>query len=377
MKMSKKFKGACAVLAATTAITATSIGAANYSKTINATYKNIRVNYNGTVSSLSTEPFLVDGSTYVPLRAVSEVMGADVKWDGTNNMVMITGASATDSSQLASLQQDVSLKEAQIQSLNAQITQLQAELATYKSSSSSSSSSSTSSTSGTDITTAELTATEDLLNNDYDNELSDDIDMEYDLTKKSSSLRLVLSYTEKSENTAFNNCSEKKVSNYLEDICALVAERHADIAITGSIEYKDSELVTFEYSKKGKLTVTYAYDEDDVETYITNNFDDFTVYGESVSIKDVSVSIGSSSITCTLSIDPNSDKDFLNTWNSKESKIYDFLDDMASDIMRNFSIDEDEYTLFIEVENSDDNNTIAKYSSAKTSLTSYVDNLSE
>ena len=374
MKMSKKFKGACAALAVT-ALTATSIGAANYSRTINATYKNIKVNYNGTTSTLSTEPFLVNGSTYVPLRAVSEVMGADVKWDGVNNIVMINGGNNTSSinnSQLAALQQDVSLKEAQIQSLNTQITQLQAELANYKNSSNT-----TTSTSGSDITSTELQATEDLLNKDYTNELSDDIDMDYDLTKKSSSLKLILSYTEKSENTAFNKISQKKVANYLEDICAVIAEKHSDIAITGSIEYKDNDVVTFEYSKKGKLTYSYGFDSDDVDKYVEDNYSKFTVYGESVSIKDVSASIGSSTITCTLSIDPTSNSSFLTAWNERESKVYDFLDDMSSDIIQKFNIDEDEYSVIINVENNDNGNTIAKYSSAKSSLVTYVGNLSK
>jgi hypothetical protein len=35
------------------------------------------------------KPFIVDGTTYVPLRAVSELLGADITWDGANNAVVL------------------------------------------------------------------------------------------------------------------------------------------------------------------------------------------------------------------------------------------------------------------------------------------------
>ncbi|CAN7740810.1 stalk domain-containing protein [Paenibacillus sp. LjRoot153] len=35
------------------------------------------------------KPFIVDGSTYVPLRLVSELLETDIQWDGENNSVIL------------------------------------------------------------------------------------------------------------------------------------------------------------------------------------------------------------------------------------------------------------------------------------------------
>lgn len=39
------------------------------------------------------EAFIVDGTTYVPLRGISEILGYDVAWDGDNSTVVISGYS--------------------------------------------------------------------------------------------------------------------------------------------------------------------------------------------------------------------------------------------------------------------------------------------
>lgn len=41
------------------------------------------------VNGESTEPFVMNNSTYLPMRAVSEAMGFDVQWDGASNTVVI------------------------------------------------------------------------------------------------------------------------------------------------------------------------------------------------------------------------------------------------------------------------------------------------
>ncbi|WP_027398461.1 WG repeat-containing protein [Anaerovorax odorimutans] len=45
---------------------------------------------NGTKMQLDTAPFIQDGITLVPLRFVSENLGADVKWDGSLRRIIIT-----------------------------------------------------------------------------------------------------------------------------------------------------------------------------------------------------------------------------------------------------------------------------------------------
>lgn len=46
-------------------------------------YDNIKVTVNGEQLLTSKEPFIYDGTTYLPLRAVAEAVGMEVSWDST------------------------------------------------------------------------------------------------------------------------------------------------------------------------------------------------------------------------------------------------------------------------------------------------------
>jgi hypothetical protein len=75
----------------------TSVTAFAASRTVDLTavYRNIQVYVNGTQitptdgNGNATEPFIVDGTTYLPVRAVSEALGYDVEWDGATSSVYI------------------------------------------------------------------------------------------------------------------------------------------------------------------------------------------------------------------------------------------------------------------------------------------------
>ncbi len=69
--------------------------AATGSQTIKATYKNIKVAVNNTVVSLkdaqgrTVEPFVYNGTTYLPVRGVATALGQEVSWDANSNTVYI------------------------------------------------------------------------------------------------------------------------------------------------------------------------------------------------------------------------------------------------------------------------------------------------
>jgi hypothetical protein len=62
---------------------------------LNATFNNIKIHVDGQLIAPKdalgrpVEPFIVDGSTYLPVRAVAEALGKDVEWDGPNQSVYI------------------------------------------------------------------------------------------------------------------------------------------------------------------------------------------------------------------------------------------------------------------------------------------------
>ena len=66
-------------------------------KTITITYRNISIYINGVKRVPSNEPFIYNGSTYVPLRFISEALNKEVKWDGTTNRIDINDKSQNNS----------------------------------------------------------------------------------------------------------------------------------------------------------------------------------------------------------------------------------------------------------------------------------------
>lgn len=69
--------------------------AAPVQKKITAVYNDIKVYFEGEQVQLKDgngnkiEPFIADGITYLPVRAISQIMGKDISWDGKRNSVYI------------------------------------------------------------------------------------------------------------------------------------------------------------------------------------------------------------------------------------------------------------------------------------------------
>ena len=64
---------------------------------VTITYRDIQLCIDGVtitptnVAGKSVEPFILDGSTYLPVRAVADALGLDVDWNGSTSTVTLTG----------------------------------------------------------------------------------------------------------------------------------------------------------------------------------------------------------------------------------------------------------------------------------------------
>lgn len=90
-----KLKGfVIGIIAASVAISATAF-AQNIQQTLNAVYRDIKLVVDGNATTPKdangnvVEPFIVDGTTYLPVRAVAEALGKEVSWDAGTSTVYI------------------------------------------------------------------------------------------------------------------------------------------------------------------------------------------------------------------------------------------------------------------------------------------------
>lgn len=101
----ERFKGFLAGVFATVMVLALGTTAFATLKNVQAslTYKNISVTLDGTKLSLkdangnSVEPFMYNGTNYLPARALAEALGLNVAWNGSTNTVVLTTPGTTAS----------------------------------------------------------------------------------------------------------------------------------------------------------------------------------------------------------------------------------------------------------------------------------------
>ena len=78
-------------------------------RTVEIDYNNISVTLDGKKVELvdangkPVEPFAIDGTTYLPVRAVSTALGLDVEWNGTTNTVILKDSKSGEASYPASV----------------------------------------------------------------------------------------------------------------------------------------------------------------------------------------------------------------------------------------------------------------------------------
>ncbi|MCM3702994.1 stalk domain-containing protein [Paenibacillus macerans] len=252
MKLNKKMIGIVAlssVLISGTLLT-NDVFAANATKTLKAVYSNIKLVYNGqTISSSSgQEPFMVNGTTYVPIRMAGEALGKSLVWDGTNKIVNISDTSSSDA-------QVIEMLRNQITDLNNQLNSAKTELTTANSTIASKDSTITSLQSEInslkkDNKSGSLSSLEDDLDDDHENDY--DLDASFSLSGDKDDISVTIKVDEKT----WNNLSSSRQKTFLQDIADDIRREFKDAKIDGTVKNKNSsKLTTFSVSRSGTLSI--------------------------------------------------------------------------------------------------------------------------
>lgn len=97
--MKKRIVSIVLVVVLVFALASTVSAVANTIQT-NITYRDIKITLDGSTitpkdaNGKTVEPFIMDGTTYLPVRAVADALGLDVKWDSATSTVKLTGGEA-------------------------------------------------------------------------------------------------------------------------------------------------------------------------------------------------------------------------------------------------------------------------------------------
>ena len=95
MKNTKSFLHGVLVTLLILAIGGT-VFASNLAKEATLHYAEIKITFDGKgitpkdATGAVVEPFIIDGTTYLPVRAIAEALSLDVNWDGATNTVVLT-----------------------------------------------------------------------------------------------------------------------------------------------------------------------------------------------------------------------------------------------------------------------------------------------
>ena len=202
--------------------------AAYFTKTLQANYRNITVFVNGAQKNLTSEPFIVDGTTYVPLRDMSEIMGSTVAFNPATYRIDITDMGD------AGLQYDLYIKDARIKELEAKLNEKEKE----------------------EDKTLDLDDLEDELNDDYD-EIGDvDIkDIKLDGDEDDIEVEIYVDTTKTDQFDAWKDLDDDDIEDFLQEIVDDILKEFKGADITGFIEdnYDKSELVEFSIDKNDNV----------------------------------------------------------------------------------------------------------------------------
>ncbi|EKN68621.1 stalk domain-containing protein [Schinkia azotoformans] len=306
----KNWKKPFSVLSATALLSGvlftTSVDASSALKKVDAHYKNIKIINNSQEVTIDpkTEPFLLNGVTYIPLRMMGELYNKNVQWNGESNTITIKDITTPIS------QATVDSLTAQIKAKDLQIAQLQAEINKLKESQK----------------TGNLNALEKQLNDDYYDYYNDldDVDIMLSGDKNKIDVRIDV------DGKDWNSLTSSEKTKFLQAIINDILKEFKDADIKGTIKDADNsskQLASFniDSSDKVRLTATNT-DLDDLEDELNDDYYDYN------GIDDIDISLDGDEDEIDLTIEVNADD-----WNdlSKKNKLK-FLQDIVDDILYEF-----------------------------------------
>lgn len=214
--------------------------AADNFQNLRAWFGDIKIFTNNQQVQLSAKPFIVDGTTYVPLRAVSDIFNKDIYWDGVNYRIDINDKPTLPDENIFYLTQQLVERQTKITELEKKVAELEAKLEENKNTSNSS-----------------ISELEKFLNKEFGTykRVNFDIDLSQSKDKITVSIYVDLS----KQSSRWNDLSSSDIKDLLQDITDEILYDFKNADVTGTIEdsskNRNNELVYFYTNSRGNVVV--------------------------------------------------------------------------------------------------------------------------
>lgn len=299
-------------------------------KTLKAWFGNLSIYRNNQQVQLSAQPFIVDGTTYVPLRAVSELFNKDVGWDGVKYRIDLNDRPDEN---LVHLTQQLIEAQVKAQELEAKVAQLEAELKAKEET----------------VKKDDIKELESYLNKEY--RTYKGVRFDIDLYKSKNDIDVDIYVDLDYYYYEWNGLSTSNIKSYLQDIVndILYDYKNADIrgSIMDSSTSKKSTLVSFSIKSNGTVVIDTDYKDDKYYDLYDLEDDLNWYYGEYEEIYfDIELTGNKDDIRIYITA-RGYDLDYL-----YEYEIEDYLEEIYDEIIREFPYAEvygyieDDYTRY-------------------------------
>ncbi|WP_289137601.1 copper amine oxidase N-terminal domain-containing protein [uncultured Brevibacillus sp.] len=239
----KQYLAIASALVLTVGLFPTSSSASVATKNLQAKYNNIKVLYNGAAVPTTVEPFIVNGTTYIPLRMMAGVFNKDITWDGTTYTINVKDqADSQHAAELAARDAQIRTLQSKIDSLNKEIADLEDDLDKKKNN-------------DDDDFDDRLSDLEKQLNKDYDD--FRDLDWEITLDGDEDEIEVEIEIDLDEYQDEFDDLDDDDFEELVEDIVSDIWDEFDDADVTGKIIDSDT----------GKKKYSFEGDVDDEDIY--------------------------------------------------------------------------------------------------------------
>ncbi|HHX62989.1 MAG TPA: copper amine oxidase N-terminal domain-containing protein [Epulopiscium sp.] len=347
----KKFIRKCTTVFVGTLLLTTVVQATSLTKKIDATFKNIQVYYNNQQKTMAQEPFLYNGSVYLPVRAVSELVDKNVDWNSSTNSVFVTDKGGVVSSDL----------EAQIATKNFEITKLMTEKNLLQKKVTELEAAAKTPVPDKDkVTSGDLKETLSYIEKHFDYKHS--IDWDFKLSETGSRINVDVGFDSRYDDTKWERLTKSEREAFFRDVAREIRVDFKNAVINGSVidRRTDKTIGTFSYSQNN----TFSYNDNGSTSFTTLQKDLKNrvkiIDGTSIPIDDIIIKGTGDDITFTVYIDLYS-RTLQNEWadamRDNPRKVRLVMEYIQEETLRDFKY----ATIQGFIEDVDSRNTLAKF----------------